>query len=183
MLKWLLGGGLISLTLFAFSIHFGKVDVHINIGNPISARSPISTAPPSPSEREPARTQIPALIYNKDGAVSWNPAYGPSPEPYNPFKEVISLGQKTGFNVQAAQKLTATHLAGYKLETSENADKSAVNCLNACLKNTECTAFSYRLTDTFEPRYGSKTKPTECNLFSGSVTASDFPDVVSGQRN
>jgi len=40
VLKWIFGGGLISITLFAFSIHFGKVDGHINFGVPTSATSP-----------------------------------------------------------------------------------------------------------------------------------------------
>jgi hypothetical protein len=53
MLKWIFGGGLISLTLFAFSIHFGKVDVHINIGNPISAGPTISPKTPPSSETSP----------------------------------------------------------------------------------------------------------------------------------
>jgi hypothetical protein len=43
LLKWLIGGALASFSLFALSIHFGKVEVNLNFGAPLSAVAPRTT--------------------------------------------------------------------------------------------------------------------------------------------
>ena len=43
LLKWLIGGALLSFSLFALSIHFGKVEVNLNFGAPLSPVAPKTT--------------------------------------------------------------------------------------------------------------------------------------------
>jgi hypothetical protein len=153
MLKWIFGGGLISITLFAFSIHFGKVDVHINIGVPTSAAPPRVIGPkPKP---EPAAAPKPS--------ISW--------------VTVMELGKGMGFDMQMDRAFVSTATTTGSLLGNENAK----DCLDACQKSSECTAFSYDLGS----RSASLWPLERCKLFREASKEQErySLEVLSGRRN
>jgi hypothetical protein len=62
ILKWLFGGALMSFSLFALSLHFGKVELNINLGGvPLKPFAPVTPvpAPSQPQASPPSSTWTP----------------------------------------------------------------------------------------------------------------------------